>query len=198
MATYTDTGTRKSSSRRQLVLVGLGALVVGLAAGLGAAKVDLHRHSSSQAGTARTGASAGGSVSRTDAMGGAAEFLRDHPPAQPAGGAATSLPASTSSVSTAGSTSSLYLVGSAAQANDVQQRLDRAAIGWQPLDATVVVAPEASPDEVTWLLTALNEARGQQGLAPLSVVDLRTADAAAVPQQSPPSCPVLGLNSGTC
>jgi hypothetical protein len=311
MATYT--GTPKSSSRRQLVLVGLAALAVGLAVGLGADRVDLHRHRSSSAsqvqpqggsqasslpatgstaaeqpgnGSETGGASAaitsslskpasipylylvgsaaqandvqqgldwvaitsqpleatvlvvppevsGGEVAesvnefrrmgglvpvtvedlRTPAasaaaqstrssadgvtsddrpMGGAAEFLRDHPPVQPAGGEGSSVPATTSSGTTAGSTASLYLVGSTAQADDVQQRLDqvRATIGFQPLDATVlVVGREASADEVAWLRTTLNAARQMQGLAPLTVVDLRTPDTSAPPPQAPPSCP---------
>jgi hypothetical protein len=198
MATYT--GTQHSSSRRQLVVVGLAALAVGLAVGLGVSKVDLHRHRSSQVGAARPVAAAGGRISRADAMGGAAEFLRDQPQVQPAGGEASSVPATTSSGTTAGSTASLYLVGSAAQANDVQQRLDqvRAAIWFQPLDATVmVVGPEASADEVTWLRTTLNEARRVQGLAPLTVVDLRTAEASAVPQQSPLLIPADQGHAGT-
>jgi hypothetical protein len=41
MATYT--GTQHSSSRRQLVMVGLAALAVGL----GVSHVDLHRHRNS-------------------------------------------------------------------------------------------------------------------------------------------------------
>jgi hypothetical protein len=137
-------------------------------------------------------------------MGGEAEFLRDHPPVQPAGTAASSVPATTSSGTTAVSPASLYLVGSTAQANQIQQGIDEAdvirhSLGLAPIAATVLpVGPAASPDEVTWLLTTLNAARGEQGLAPLTVVDLRTPDTSAAPPQSPPSCPVIGLNSGNC
>lgn len=197
MATYT--GTRQSSSRRQLVVVGLAALAVGLGAGLGAARIDLHGHSSSPAGVAAPVASAGGGISRADAMGGAAEFLRDHPQAQPPGGEVNSRPATTSSGTTAATAPFLYLVDSAAQAEAVQQRLDQVAVSWQPLDATVLtVASEMSPDEVGWLLTSLNAARGMQGLAPLTLVDLRISDTTAPAQPAPPSCPVEGFNAGSC
>jgi hypothetical protein len=292
MATYT--GTQHSSSRRQLVVVGLAALAVGLVVGLGVSKVDLHRHRSSQTGAVLTVAATGGSISRADAMGGEAEFVRDHPPAQTAGAEASNLPATTSSGTTAGSTPSLYLVGSTAQAHQIQQGIDdadviRHSLGLVPLaaqvvqldsgpaDATVqaiadlttvrrtlglpaiqvvdlrttpigadpaaggqasplpptsrtgatqtphlylvgsqeqaqavdegrfpvddtvlVVSREASPDDVTLLLTTTNEARRLQGQPPVQLVDLRTPDPATIPQQSPPNCPVPGVGLVNC
>jgi hypothetical protein len=157
--------------------------------------VDLPRHHSSQAGVAaRPVTATSGSIRSAGTMGGEAEFLRDHPQVQPSGGQASSLPATTSSVTSAASPPSLYLVGSTEQAQEVQQGLDqvRAAIGWQPLDATVLtVAPEASPDEVTWLLSTLNESRRLQGLRPVQLVDLRPAATAAVPTTSVPADPQL-------
>jgi hypothetical protein len=83
-------------------------------------------------------------------------------------------------------------VGSPEQAQAVDD-------GRFPVDDTVlVVSREASPDEVTWLLTTLNEARRRQGQPPVQLVDLRTSDTFTVPQLSPPNCPVVGLNSGNC
>jgi hypothetical protein len=171
MATYT--GTRKSSSRRQLVVVGAAVLALGVMAGLGAWWVGLHQHNGSMAAHVET-------------------------QAQPQDGSQPSSLPATSSVPTAASsavatqTPHLYLVGSQEQAQAVDD-------GRFPFDDTVlVVSLEASPDEVTWLLNTMNEARRLQGLAALTVVDLRTPVAAAVPQQSPPGCPVLGLNSGNC
>jgi hypothetical protein len=219
--------TTKQPVRVRLGLVGAGAAVVlAMTAGVLLGTSTRHGHGSIQAGAAWPVTAIGGSISRTDALGGEAEFLRDHPPVQPAGGQASSLPATTSSGTTAASTASLYLVGSAPQASQLQHGIDEAdvirhTLGLAPLAATVrPVGPEASADEVTWLRTTLTTARGAQGLAPLTVVDLRTPDAAAsgapvsdqemstqwleshtptaAPPQSPPDCPLVGPYSGIC
>jgi hypothetical protein len=148
------------------------ALAIGPLAGLASWQIGLHGHRGStvtpaplqiqlQGGSQTTSLPANGQ--------GAAE--------QPGDGSAIagSTAPATSSVPTVASTPSIYLVGTAAQASEVQQRLDWAAIGWQPLDATVlVVAPEASLDEVTGLLNTMNESRRLQGLAPVTAVDLRS------------------------
>jgi hypothetical protein len=152
----------RRSSRRQLVMAGATVLALGLAVGVGAWRVGMHHHN----GTIAT---------------------QVQPQSQPQGGSqANDLPA-TSSVPTAASIPSLYLVGSTEQANDVQQVLDWAAIAWQPLEASVqVVPPGVSAAEVA---ETVNEARSMEGLVPMTVEDLRTPDASAVPPQSPPSYP---------
>jgi hypothetical protein len=186
MATYS--GTQKSSSRRQLVVVALAALAIGLAAGVGATKVDLHRHTGSAARQVQP--QAGSQASSLPATGSTAAE-------QPGSGSAaggSSAPA-TSSVPAAVSIPYLYLVGSTAQAQEVQQSLDWAAIGWQPLDARVlVVPPEVSAGEVA---ASVNDLSQMSGLAPVTIEDLRTPGAAAL-QPSPPRCPVVGLYSGIC
>jgi hypothetical protein len=146
-------------------VVGATVLALGVAAGLGAWRVGLQRHSGTMATHIQT-------------------------QSQPSGGEASPLPPTSSTVAT--QTPHLYLVGSQEQAQAIDD-------GRFPVDDTVlVVSLEASPDEVTWLLNTMNEARRLRGLAPLTVVDLRTPDTSTVPQQSPPNCPVVGLNSGNC
>jgi hypothetical protein len=180
MATYS--GTQKSSSRRQLVVVGLAALAIGLAAGVGASKVDLHRHNGSTASQAQP--QGGSQASSLPATGSTAA----EQPATVPETAGSSAPA-TSSVPTAASIPSLYLVGSTAQAQEVQQNLDWAAIAWQPLDVRVlVVAPEVSAAEIAG---TMNEARSMEGLVPMTVEDLRTPAApdGTVPSNSEQEAP---------
>jgi hypothetical protein len=173
MATYT--GTRKPSSRRQLVVVGLTALAVGLAAGVGATKVDLHGHRGRTA--TQVQPQGGSQASSLPATGSTAA----EQPQDVAASGDSSAPAS-SSVHTPASIPYLYLVGSAAQANDVQQRLDQIVIAWQPVDARVlVVPPEVSGGEVA---ASVDELRQAEGLAPVTVEDLRPA---VVPASSPPA-----------
>jgi hypothetical protein len=128
--------------------VGLAALAVGLAAGVGASKVDLHGHRSRTA-------------------------TQVQPLSLPQSGSQViSLPA-TSSGTTAASLPYLYLVGSTAQAQEVQQGLDWVGITGQPLDARVlVVPPEVSGGEVA---ETMDEAAGVGGLVPVTVEDLRPA-----------------------
>jgi hypothetical protein len=171
MATYT--GTRKSNSRRQLVVVSLVALAIGMAAGVGAWQVGLNHRGSTATQVQPQGGSQASSLPATGSS--AAE--------QPANVTETggySAPA-TSSVPTAASPHYLYLVSSAAQAHDVQQGLDRvqAALAGQPLDATVlVVPPEVSAGQVA---ESVDEVLGLEGLAPVTVEDLRTPDAGMPP-----------------
>jgi hypothetical protein len=116
-------------------------------------------------------------------MGGAAEFLRDHPQNQPQGGSpASSLPATTSNVPTAASTPVLYLVGSETQANAIQQNLESLVTPERSLDATVRhVASAAEAAATMQAIADLNSVRRTLGLPAIQVVDLRTTPIGADP-----------------
>jgi hypothetical protein len=84
--------------------------------------------------------------------------------------------------------STYVLVADQAQADAIQRGLDdsdaiRAAQGDAPLTAEVVLLPSAEAETAFWLAMAEQETiRGGLGLAPVTVVDLRTsADAGVAP-----------------
>jgi hypothetical protein len=170
MATYT--GTQKSSSRRQLVVVGLVALAVVLAVGLGGWQLTRHGHSAS-----RTMAIPHGQL---------------HP-----GDHAEAIPAATSGQLTAASTwpvhaeqpPQLILVGSAAQAQEVQHSIDegdviRHTLGLAPLAAQVVQLEAGTPSAAQQAVEDLTVVRHTLGLADAQLVDLRATPPTTDPASS--------------
>jgi hypothetical protein len=173
----TNTETRQTSSRRYLV-VAASVLALGLAAGVGAWRAGLHDHRGSVTSPASL------QVQPSDGQAGSLPGTGSTAAEQPAYAAETggSSAAATGSVPSTASPPYLYLVGSTAQAQQVQQSLDWAAIAWQPLDARVlVVPPEVSGGEVAETMNAL---RGMEGRAPVTVEDLRSP---AAPDGTAPS-----------
>jgi hypothetical protein len=160
-----------------LVVVSLAALAVGLAAGVGASKVDLHGH-----------------------RGRTATQVQPQRQLQ-SGSQASSLPA-TGSVHSAASTPYLYLVGSAEQENEVQQNLDSLVTSGWPLDATVQqVAGDAEADATMQAIADLNTVRTTLRQSDIHVVDLH-ASGAGMPGHSAavssrPSFAVAPLGTNT-
>jgi hypothetical protein len=86
----------------------------------------------------------------------------------------------------------VYLAGTQAQADDINAGPPAFS------QIVMVVADATSEGQATETIARQNNLRALVGLAPLTVVDLRTPDTSAVPQQSPAECPDVGFYSGIC
>jgi hypothetical protein len=91
-----------------------------------------------------------------------------------------------------GASVTVYLVGTQADADAIRN-------GPPALGRSVLVGGDAADDaQAQETIARQNSLRALVGLDPLTVVDLRTPDAAAVPPQSPPSCPAPGIGLVNC